>query len=261
MKKVAISLVTMWSAYTNNSLKTFFESDINNKNLYDCTLYIFINSLNNSMGREDKINAEILEMQKKYDFKIVKLSSINNEGITGPRISIMNEILKTNAEYFLEIHDDMIFTNDFFREMIKVFDVDKKYKIVMPALIYVDNLMTEKSEDIKARGRQGRILTESLVQSHPWLIKMELIKSVGYFDPVFSPQSAEDDDFYKRVYDAGYVPVHTSMSIVGHKNGETRTRTNLPYSDYNRLFESKHKMTIRNFQLNIIDKNKKEIKY
>lgn len=261
MKKIAISLVTMWSDFTSNSLKTLFESDINDKSKYDCTLYIFINSINNSLGRIDAINSQILEMKKNYNFKIVYKTSLNNEGITVPRISIMEEILKTDAEYFLEIHDDMIFTDDFFSNLMAVSEMNKKYKIVMPGLLFVEDLKTENSKDVKARGKQGKILTENPVQAHPWLIDISLIKEIGYYDKAFSPSAGEDDDFYKRAYDAGYTPVIASMSLVGHKSGFTRNATKLGYCEYVMLFSTKHKMTIPEFQVNILDKNRKVINY
>lgn len=260
MKKIAISLVTMFSSFTSNSLKTLFESDINDKTKYEAKIFVFINSIDDIIKKE-RVIKEINKLKKSYNFNFELIFSNHNEGITIPRIKIMDAILKTDAEYFLEIHDDMIFTNDFFTNMINVFEIDSKYKIVMPSLIEVKDLKTESSEDIKDRGRQGAILTESCVQSHPWLIDMKLIKEIGYFDKDFSPSAGEDDDLYKRIYDAGYVPVHTSMSLVGHKQGFTRNATGLGYCDYNRLFEAKHHMTVRDFQINIVDQKRKEINY
>ncbi|KAJ3023476.1 hypothetical protein HKX48_002903 [Thoreauomyces humboldtii] len=41
------------------------------------------------------------------------------------------------------------------------------------------------------------------VQVHPWLLKTDMVREVGYYDPAFAPQEVEDDDFYYRVRKAG----------------------------------------------------------
>ena len=58
MKKIAISLVTMWNSYTLNSLRTLLESDIKDKTKYDCTLFIYVNKSidgKTSKVREDDV--------------------------------------------------------------------------------------------------------------------------------------------------------------------------------------------------------------
>ena len=177
--------------------------------------------------------------------------STSNDGVTIPRIKLMDEILKEDFDVFIEIHDDMIFVKNWFKDIVELFNVNPNYHVLMPMVVMIDS-MDQTPEDIeqkiKTQNLDTSIIVENHIQMHPWIIDIPFIRKYGYYDNKFVPAGAEDDDYLFSSIKNGSIPVASYKSRVGHKYGFTRNTSGMLYCEYNKIFQEKHGMTIQQFK-------------
>lgn len=207
--KIAISLI-----YHNDSeylipcLQSLFESDIKTEEL---KLFCYDNS-------STPTAKEILD---NFNINYWLHRSDQNDGIVLPRIRIYNEIVNEDFDYLLEIHSDMLFPKNWFHRLIEIDDDDT---VIIQPHIFLPKTMIElhQFESILDNLYYEKVYNKC-VQVHPWLIKIKLIDQIGgYYDPNYSPQECEDDDFVYRVLINNKKIKSTGKSWVVHYGGVTR---------------------------------------
>jgi hypothetical protein len=182
---------------------------------------------------------------------------VRGKGITLPRLRIMQDILASPDPYHwqLEIHDDMYFPQNWFEQLITNDGPD--VGILEPFIInnYPVKLMTASEMEsilVSKQLVQPKVYTNCL-QVHPWLVKISMIRKIGYYDPEFSPQEMEDDDFYYRVVTSGYTAVAVQTSWVAHRGTTTRKVSHYLLQEHHKLFIEKTGMTVKEFNYNVLN--------
>lgn len=231
--KIAISLLSYNDiVYLKPCIDSLLSSDLNE---HEYKFFIIDNNSSNST-KEYIINLNVN--------KWLKLNT-ENEGITLPRIEIMNNILNEDFDYTLEIHADMLFPKKWLNELIK--NMDDETAIVMPFILNNPNLILdiENMNKLVEKYQSDEIFT-NIRQVHPWLLNNSIVKKIGYYDSIFSPQNCEDDDFMWNVMKNKYKTKASKKSIVVHYGGKTRNFVNIEYDLQKsfRLFYNKNNITV-----------------
>jgi glycosyltransferase involved in cell wall biosynthesis len=207
-------------------IESLLVSDLSN---YDFELYYIDN--NSTDGTYEY-------MQTLNCKKWVKQNKIN-EGITLPRIEIMNKILEDDKNtYTLEIHADMLFPAKWISYLLSEFD--DKTAIVMPFILNNPHIRINIEElERLVKIHSSDEIFNCVRQVHPWVLNNQIIKHIGYYDVIFAPQECEDDDLMFRIMKNNYLTKAVKNSIVCHYGGATRR---LSYDNLtNKLHLFKHK--------------------
>lgn len=237
--KIALSLLMYKKPeFTIKMLDTLFNSDIKNHNI---SLFVQDNSPDSCKPARDFIRKSGIE------HNIFRSPDNENIGIVLSRIAIMNEILKQKFDYMLELHNDMIFCPNWFEELIKV--REDKVGILCPYIFQSFHMdWTQQQMEEKCSQYREEKIDDNVIQTHPWLVNMNLVKEIGYYDPKYSPEQCEDDDFMYRAIKANWKTRATKMSWVGHIGGATRAGDPLILMEHLNYFYYKHKLTIPQFK-------------
>jgi glycosyltransferase involved in cell wall biosynthesis len=170
-----------------------------------------------------------------------------NQGICIPRIEIMNRILEdSEITYTLEIHADMLFPSKWLAPLLAEFDDNTA--IVMPFILNSPECEISLEQlEVLVRKHYSHDKFELVRQVHPWLLNNSIIRKIGYYDAIFSPQNCEDDDLMFNIIKNQYKLKTTKESIVCHYGG--KTRSHLPSNIMESLakFENKNGMTVDDF--------------
>lgn len=211
-KKIAISLLTC-NEYKmlKPCVDSLLNSDLKNHNFklfhYD----------NNS---KDEGNNYINSL----DIPTSQFISNENKGIVIPRIKLYDNIVEEGGfDFLLEIHPDMLFPEVWLEPLFKI---DNSQTLILQPHIYARRKITTLTEFKKyIKDTKEEIIYDKCRQVHPWLIKLNLVNNVGgYYDPIFSPQRYEDDDFVYRVLKNGYLIRSTNQSSVYHQGEASRNK-------------------------------------
>ena len=232
--KTAVSLVNRnGSLQLDIMLDSLFKSDI-----FNFEIFVYDNFS----------NKETQKIYEKYKLKKVFLSS-KNDGIVLPRIFLMQEILKKDFDYVLEIHNDMIFSNNFFKPLVENFC--NETCITMPFMIQGEkNPYPKKVEDVNFNNSYKFINKEKVLLNtypvHPWLLSINCIKKINYYDEKFSPARNEDIDFFYRVKKAKLKTKLVNNSLVYHYGGFTRYKEGCGAMNEH-IFLKKHNVSVKDF--------------
>lgn len=142
-----------------------------------------------------------------------------------------------NSDYILLLNNDTVVDKYFLDELIKVAESDAKIGITGPKIYYYDykgrkdviNFAGEKINFYTSRGKRfGRfeidkgqhdeIRENDKIDGSCMLIKREVIKEVGMFDPVYFAYW-EEADLCVRVKNAGYKMIYVPKARIWHKIG------------------------------------------
>ncbi len=240
--KIAISLLCKDDeALLMPCLASLFESDLK---LHDFKLFCYDNASDTPM----KEYLQSLTIDKWIH------SSPINYGIVLPRITLYEEIIKEEYDFLLEIHADMVFPKIWLQPLLDIFD--ENTGILEPHIFQPKNgniISSDSFETLLPRLLKDVIYTKCR-QTHPWLINLKIVNKVGgYYDPIFSPQECEDDDFVYRILKNGLDIKSTGKSWVVHYGQKTRSKllqsrvndkivlftnkNNIYFDDFLKLFE------------------------
>lgn len=152
-------------------------------------------------------------------------SMINVSGENSINFLLEQAISDKKMTHVCFIHDDMIFTKDWLYNMLH--EMNKRNDCYCMGCMTVQhkkaymipderrNLISEQlKEDFT--GRAGAPMV---------LLKRECIEKVGYLDEGFKFGECSDNDYYKRIEDAGKTFLLTHQAVIFH--GEKTTRCNL----------------------------------
>jgi GT2 family glycosyltransferase len=168
--------------------------------------------------------------------RIFLINNEKNYGFAGGNNIAADFALKYfNPEYILLINNDVIVEKQFLTELVNVAESDKKIGIVGPKIYYENfrgrsDIINFAGEDIviwKAKGiRYGydkndngqydKIREVDKIDGACMLIKKQVVKSIGLFDPNFFAYW-EETDLCIRAKNAGFKVVYAPMSRIWHK--------------------------------------------
>ena len=163
-----------------------------------------------------------------------------------PRINLMDEIIKENKwDIVLEIHSDMLFPREWINSLLEKFD--DRTGILMPNIIIQDDYIfdVQKLEELIEKYKKD-ILIYNSTAVHPWLLNLNCIKDIGYYNPTFKEHRCEDDDFMFRVLLSKYDIKAYRGSIVFHRGGIVRKKY-LGKNNNQLFFKKLHGITIKSF--------------
>jgi hypothetical protein len=169
----------------------------------------------------------------------------------------MEEIRKEDFDWCLEIHSDMLFIMQGWLDKLLSHD-SPNCGILMPFTLRGYNLKASPKELYGiCKSRIEEVVVKNPIQVHPWLLKMEMIKEIGYYDPIFSPMWCEDDDFYYRVVTsnkwfslavksvwAGHYLSYAIQNEAEHSMVRVETILNRNLN----IFKNKHALTVKEFK-------------
>lgn len=212
--KIAISLLFHNDiVLAKPCIESLLNSDLKN---YEFKFFI----IDNASNQECKDYLNSLPCNKWLQF------NDTNQGIVIPRIEIMNKILEEEYDYTIEIHADMLFPEKWLGYLVEL--MDDNTALTMPYILNNPNriLSIDEMNTLIEQFKTDEIV-ENVRQVHPWLLNNKVIKKIGYYDPIFSPQNCEDDDLMWNIMKNNYKTKATKKSIVVHYGGKTRTYANI----------------------------------
>lgn len=243
-ENVAVSLVVPGTRFRplHKMLSTLFMSDFLR---HDATMFIYINEID--IDSDGSARSYVEHMLS--PMRVVALGPDDNKdyGLTIPRIRtyeaarMMEERSGMNFTYFLELHDDMLFTRNWFSELIKAKASPQcRHQphfcaVLMPfvAQPYTDAASTNWTVPLLEKRVQQYVADKywewcSLVA--PWMLRMDALAKVGYYDGHYSPTLYADEDLYYRFFLAGFKSIAVQSSWLLHAGEETYhiTETYLP---------------------------------
>lgn len=174
--------------------------------------------------------------------------SDKNEGIVIPRIKNYEKIREENFDFLLEIHSDMVFPKIWIDPLLNIFD--EKTAILEPYIYLPKNrIITSEEFELIAINLRSNSQYNKCRQTHPWLINLKILDSIGgYYDPMYSPHECEDDDLVYRVLKNNFYIKTTGKSWVVHYGGMVRHKL-LPscLSKNMEYFINKNKISFQDF--------------
>lgn len=171
-------------------------------------------------------------LRKKFP-EVTLIESKNNLGYTGGNNLGMECAINHGANYVFLLNNDTKVRSNTISELVKAISMDERIGIVGSKILdYHKPTMIqfagESSFDFRrgipiARERGGLDVGQYEEPHHvefiggcAMMIKVEVIKHVGYFDPIYFAYF-EDEDYCVRALDAGYKLLYCPTSVVLHK--------------------------------------------
>jgi hypothetical protein len=239
-RAIAVSLLSykQWKLM-HTMLESLFASDIMD---HDVILFVWLN--------DPRDSSEVTFYLKRLvaPVRVILIADVEgqNRFIVVPRIRLYETIQEFQKRgcgfnYLLEIHDDMIFPQNWFNELLTLevrppcTSTPKGCGILMPLIINPSMTPLAASwtvSEIERRAtpwasKPGVVLAQCK-QIHPWLVNMSTLDEIGYYDSVFAPVEVEDDDLYMRIFQAGFKFAALTSSVVFHAGGATRNNFVIP---------------------------------
>ncbi len=119
--------------------------------------------------------------------------------------------LSEDSEYVAFQNDDTVFTEGWLEEAVRVFESDPKIGIVNPEW--------EKSEGT------GKTIDMDWCRGHCFVVRRDVVKKLGGFDPVYIPVYYDDRDYSLKAIEAGYRCVKAKGAFVEHVRNMTMKNT------------------------------------
>ncbi len=171
----------------------------------------------------------------------------NNVGYAeGNNIGIRTAI-NNGADYVLLLNNDTVVDPDFLDELVKVVQSDPRIGFAGPKVYYYDynrkkdiiNFAGGKLDIWKGRtyhiglnevdnGQFNEIKEVDYVEGSCILLRKEVIKKIGLFDPVYFAYW-EDNDLCMRGYRAGYISIFVPGAKIWHKISASNINRNKIY--------------------------------
>jgi len=141
-------------------------------------------------------------------------------------MTIEQALQDKKMEYFCYIHDDMIFTKDWLKIMIE--EIEKEKDCYLMGCNTIQHKKAYMIPD-ERRNRVAEALRENKTERSGvpmFLIKRECLEKVGMFDEGYAFGECSDNDYFKRIEEAGKRFLKTHRTVIFH--GEKITRLNMP---------------------------------
>jgi GT2 family glycosyltransferase len=129
-----------------------------------------------------------------------------------------------DSEYVSFQNDDTVFTEGWLEELVRIFEKDPKIGIANPEWEKPDGT----DINIYAAGLKkytGRAIDIDWCRGHCFVVKREVVKKIGGFDPVYIPVYYDDRDYSLKAIEAGYRCVKARASFVDHVRNVTMKKT------------------------------------
>lgn len=151
---------------------------------------------------------------------------VNISPIKSTNIFLEFMLQNKNIKYLALVHDDMIFTTDWLKIMIEEFEQQKDCYCM--GCLSVQHKKAFMIPD-ERRCRIGKQLKEDFTGragAPMLLISRECIEKIGLFDEGYGWGEVCDNDYYRRIENAGKRFLLTHKAVIFH--GEKTTRLNEP---------------------------------
>jgi len=172
-----------------------------------------------------------------------------DRGIVEPRIRVMHAILASRSafEYVLELHDDMLFPprwfSNLFREMLAC---GHNCAIAMPFIVQrYPVAWTGDALANATRHLHRDVVWRNTMEVHPWLLRLDVVRRIGYYDIRYAPKDHEEDDFYFNcLFNNSFDSIAVESSWVGHFGSATRGYDSAVRKEHMRLYRRKWNVSI-----------------
>jgi UDP-N-acetylglucosamine 2-epimerase (non-hydrolysing) len=155
------------------------------------------------------------------------------------------------ANFLVEGHDELIFTESWFEPLMDHF---KPHVGLLMPFVWNGSDPSMTPDDLAAvvAPLRQRVVFQNCLQVHPWVVNLEMVRKIGYFDKRYSPMEVEDDDFYYRVIQGGYVALSIKSSWVGRVFSRKESWDTKDAEKKKRLFLTKFKVSVKEFTQKIL---------
>lgn len=174
-------------------------------------------TVNNGSSDGTKVYFELLPNEKKLNFE---------DNVGGDRA--FNEAIKyAEGEYTVFLNNDLIFTENWLENLIKVIESDPKIGVVVPVCNSSSNYQVVQLEYYDTNMLQEVAKKYNKSDSSKWEERLRLmlyaaifrtkeLKELGGLDEIYSPGGFDDDDLTCRYRRAGYKLILTKDTYLHH---------------------------------------------
>lgn len=172
--------------------------------------------VDNGSGQPAKEYLEGLKNDRRFEAILIR-----NEENLGNTKAVNQGLAASSAEYVCNLDNDIIVTDGWLEELIRVAESDKAIGLVVPANNSGYPPKSTSISDIEARGSELKKFKDKYMElgaavAFACLIKREVIEKIGLWDETFSPGYFDDTEYSLRATNAGYKPVSAKGSYVYH---------------------------------------------
>ncbi len=216
---------------TNYNQKSYLKNCIDSilKNTYYKDYKIIIVDNNSTDGSKEMIKDTYSDIDIIEDHNSYLMARLWNIGIN-------YSIEKYNPDYFYLLNNDTLVKPYWLREAIKTMKKDTAIGIVGSKQLSFGNKSSISSGWIKMFGVEYYYGDEekevNWVSGAGFLVKKEVIKSIGLFDEIYYPAYYEETDFDKRAIINGFKIIHCPKSIFLHKGGASTKKSKINYKEF-----------------------------
>ena len=170
--------------------------------------------------------------------KLLLIKNNKNYGFAeGNNIGINFVLDHLNSDYILLLNNDTVVDENFLKELVEVGESGNKIGCVGPKVYYYDfkgrrdvisfagetiNLYTSRGKRFGHNevdsGQHDNVRETDKVEGCCMLIKTEVIKKVGMFDPIYFAYW-EETDLCMRIKNAGFTLIYAPKAKIWHKIG------------------------------------------
>ena len=162
--------------------------------------------------QNDASNTETREMLDSLPYDITHIHhSIKNQGFGA---SVNDAISRSSASYILVLNSDTEINGNILPPLCEAMSVDSQLAVVIPASNdYIGEDFTRYLR------QQGSCIRTHRLRGYAFLIRRNIFKEIGGFDPIFGRGYYEDIDLGRRIYERNWCIGVYPDSLIYHKGG------------------------------------------
>lgn len=177
---------------------------------------------------------------KQFSFVAV-IQSETNLGFGKANNIGIYKALEQNFDYYFLLNQDTWIEPDTIQKLVAVAQQNHKFGIVSPMHFSADETSLDANFEMYWKRKTNSITHQvdevPFVNAAAWLLSKEIIKKVGYFEPMFN-HYGEDRNYADRVHYHGYSTVIVMESKIYHDRTITRSfQKDVKQSKYKMLAE------------------------
>lgn len=229
----------------------------------------------NGLEYTKKCVESIEENTKNVDYRIIFVDNNSTDGTVEFLKQIKNSIIlrneenlgfakamnrgfeKVSAKYTVWLNNDTIVTSNWLKKLIDYLENDPKAGAIGPVsngtgiIQKVEGLEENDYTSISEFGRKiSKEFKNKVVEYHRIagfciVMKSELITKIGKLDETFNFGGYDDDDYCKRIRDAGYKILIANDVFIYHKSGATFSQIKDPDLDLSFLMQKSRRILLR----------------
>ena len=166
----------------------------------------------------------------------------NNENL-GFACAVNKGVRESKGRYYVILNNDVIVSNGWLERLIGAADKDKRLGLIGPMTNWISGVQMDKNaeySDIEGMERYAESLWKKFereyvkhlrIRGFCFLIKKEIIDTIGGFDERFRFGNYEDDDFCLRVDKAGFFCAVAKGVFVHHFGSVTFKTIDIKYNE------------------------------